>query len=67
MVAVDVYERVITEVCGLDRSEMIERLAHFQGRIPLDFSYDFLQNCDTEKLRHLLAAALWRNESGRCH
>lgn len=55
-----VYEAVVQEVCELDRAELSDRLAHFSGDIPLDFSPDFLACCDTDRLRHLLVAALWR-------
>jgi hypothetical protein len=57
------YESLIQEVCGLDRSIMIERLADFSGDLRLDFSRAYLESCDTERLRHLLLAALWRCRS----
>ena len=55
------YESLIQEVCGLDRLSMIDRLIHFPGNLRLDFSRDFLDACDTDRLRHLLLAALWRS------
>jgi hypothetical protein len=58
----DVYESLVEEVCTLNRVDMIAQLAHFPGNLRLDFSKDFLHSCDTDYLRHLLLAALWR-----CH
>lgn len=58
----DIYESLLQEVCGLDRAAVIERLSRFPGDLRLDFSLDYLQGCNTEHLRHLLLAALWR-----CH
>ena len=56
----EVYESLMTVVCALDRRALIERLTHFPGELPLDFTEDFLSQCETEKLRHVLLAAEWR-------
>ncbi len=56
----ELYESVIGEVCEMDRSSVIAHLTHFQGEIRLDFSEEYLQTCDTDRLRHWLVAAIWR-------
>ena len=58
----EVYESLVEEVCMLNRVDMIEQLMHFPGNVRLDFTEDYLHSCDTDYLRHLLLAALWR-----CH
>lgn len=57
---VDLYEAIADEVCRLERPALIDRLTHFEGRLPLDFSQEYLNSCTTDQMRHLLAAALWR-------
>ncbi len=54
-----VFETIAADVCVLDRSAVIDALTHFAS-FPLDLSDEYLATCPTEKLRHLLAAALWR-------
>jgi hypothetical protein len=44
---------------------MIDRLSRFHGNLHLDFSSEFLRTCETDQLRHLLVAALWRCEMKR--
>ena len=56
----EVYEALLVEVCGLERAELLERLTHFRGALPLDFSAEYLAGCDTDRMRHLLVAAMWR-------
>ncbi len=56
----EVYESVLLEVASLDRPALIDRLAHFAGDLHLDFSEDFLARCDTDRMRHMLVAAIWR-------
>ncbi len=45
------------EVVEMDRSRCIAELMSF-GRIPLDFSLDYLQSLPVEQLRHILMAAV---------
>jgi hypothetical protein len=59
MTQTDIYEGLVQDVCVLDRATVIERLAHFKGNLQLDFSPAFLHSCDTDRLRHMLLAALW--------
>lgn len=54
------YEQIAAEVCRLDRSDLVDRLTHFDGPIKLDFTAEALGNYSTDRMRHLLAAAIWR-------
>ena len=59
----ELYESLMLQVAGLPREDMIQRLARFSGQVRLDFSQDYLDGCDTDQLRHLLLAAMWRDAS----
>jgi hypothetical protein len=48
------------ELAPLDRQALIVRLTTVHPGLPLDFSRDFLNRCETDRLRHLLLAAEWR-------
>ncbi len=58
----ETYESFLVQVASLDRDTLIARLSQFQGNLRLDFSPDYLATCSTDRLRHLLIAALWRCE-----
>lgn len=60
MTSSEEYEAIAREVCTLDRSALIDRLTHFDSQLPLDFSEEFLAASPTDRLRHILVAALWR-------
>jgi hypothetical protein len=60
MSSTEVYESLLVEIASMSRGELIEQLTHFSGDLPLDFSEDYLNGCQTDRLRHLLTAALWR-------
>jgi hypothetical protein len=63
MSSAELYESLIHQVADLPRADMIQRLARFSGNVRLDFSRDYLDGCDTDQLRHLLLAAMWRDAS----
>jgi hypothetical protein len=63
MSSAEIYEALLLEVATLSRADMIARLARFPGHLRLDFSQDYLDSCETDQLRHLLLAALWRDAS----
>lgn len=44
-------------VGNMDRCRVIHEIEHFQGRFPLDFTSDHLENLTAEQLRHILLAA----------
>ncbi len=61
MSSAELYDSLLVEVAELDREQMIARLTRFPGDLRLDFSKDYLEGCQTDQLRHLLLAALWRS------
>ncbi len=57
--AADVFfESVCIEVTKLNKAEVKDRILHFDGPIPLDFTDDYLDSLDLDKLRHILLAAI---------
>lgn len=55
----DVYfETVCTEIATMDKAEVKHHILHFDGPVRLDFTEDYLDSLDLEKLRHILLAAL---------
>lgn len=57
--AADLYiERMCSAVAGMSKSEVKRRILHFDGPVRLDFTEDYLNGLDLEKLRHILLAAL---------
>jgi hypothetical protein len=57
----ETYQRICDQVCGMDRHAVMEDLLHFPGDLHLDFPEEYLEGCSTEKIQHLLVAAMWRN------
>lgn len=51
-------EALATLVAGMSKSELIERLMHYDGRPRLDFTESYLRSQTDEKLRHILFSAL---------
>jgi len=47
----------LSEIASLSREELIDRLTHFKGTCPLDFTPDFLARKTVPQLRHILVAA----------
>lgn len=62
MSSAETYESFLVQVASLDRAALIARLAQFSGDLRLDFSPEYLATCQTDQLRHLLLAAMWRCE-----
>lgn len=56
-----IYESLVGEVCTLSRNTLIKRLLRFTDGVELDFSQEYLDGCETERIRHLLVAAMWRS------
>ncbi len=56
----ETYQRICDHVSGMDRDAVTQDLLHFPGDLILDFSEDYLAACTTEKMQHLLVAAMWR-------
>ena len=58
MAAVCKFEGAVVSVASLSKSEVISRLRGFDGSFRLDFSDDYLEKQDVDKLRHILLAAM---------
>lgn len=52
------FEQVATSIAVLGRRELKSRIKSFRGRFKLDFTDDYLDTIDVERLRHILLAAL---------
>jgi hypothetical protein len=63
MYSQSVLEEVSTSVSDLDRSELKQRIKDFHGRFKLDFTDDYLETASTDRLRHILLAAIMTAES----
>ncbi len=55
---------LIRNICRMDRRQCIERLLHFE-EIPLDFDRATLEGMATDRLRHLLMAAVHTRDKYR--
>ncbi len=51
-------EQSITTVVGMGKSELKKRIRSFNGRFRLDFSDDYLNGVNADRLRHILMAAM---------
>ena len=48
---------IASQVNRLGREEVIHELLNFDGRVPLDFTPEFLAGHSVEQLKHILLAA----------
>jgi hypothetical protein len=61
----DFFEQTATSIAALDREELKRRIKNFHGRFKLDFTEDYLNQLNVDRLRHILLAAPIR-ASGSC-
>ena len=54
----DFFEQTATSIAALDRDELKRRIRNFKGRFKLDFTDDYLDRLNVDRLRHILLAAL---------
>jgi len=52
------FERTATSIASLDKSAVKKRIKNFKGRFRLDFSDEYLDKLSTDRLRHILLAAM---------
>jgi hypothetical protein len=52
------FEKIVSAIASLSKSEVKRRLLHFRGRIKLDFTESYLDSLSADKLRHILLAAM---------
>jgi hypothetical protein len=51
------FEQTATSIAALDRDELKRRIRNFRGRFKLDFTEDYLEHLNIDRLRHILLAA----------
>jgi len=49
-------EELIFLVSTMQRDDLVERLLHFRGNFPIDFSESFLRGLSLDRLRHIFVA-----------
>ena len=52
------FERSCAKVLEMTKSEVKHRILHFDGPVRLDFTEEYLNTLDLDRLRHILLAAL---------
>lgn len=52
------FEQYCAYITSLSKPEIKERLLHFDGPIKMDFTDDYLETLDVDRLRHILMAAV---------
>jgi hypothetical protein len=52
-----IFEQTATSIAALDRDELKRRIKNFRGRFKLDFTEDYLNDLNIDRLRHILLAA----------
>lgn len=52
------FEQACSYIMTFNKSELIERLLHFEGPLNLDFTDEYLQTLPCDRLRHILLAAM---------
>jgi len=57
MTSRELFEQAATSIAALDRDELKRRIRNFRGRFKLDFTEDYLENLNIDRLRHILLAA----------
>ena len=63
MAASKCFEREASSIAALGRHELEKRIKNFRGRFKLDFTKDYLNRLSTDRLRHILLAAVMNNRS----
>jgi hypothetical protein len=58
-------EEIVARMCRMGRAGMLRELRQFRARFILDFTDDFLEGLSTERVRHILLAALLHGQSGK--
>ncbi len=51
------FEQTASSIAALDRVELKRRIRDFRGRFKLDFTEDYLDKLNIDRLRHILLAA----------
>ena len=51
-------DKLAVNLAGMSRSQLKRKLLSLKTRFPLDFTEEFLDSMSSDKLRHILLAAL---------
>lgn len=51
------FEQAATSIAALNRDELKRHIRNFRGRFQLDFSEEYLDQLNVDRLRHILLAA----------
>ena len=52
------FEKIATVIAKFGKLDIIKRIRRFNGSFKLDFTDEYLDSLSTEKLRHILMAAM---------
>ncbi|MBN2137584.1 MAG: hypothetical protein JW720_07250 [Sedimentisphaerales bacterium] len=52
------FEQTASSLTSLGRNELKRRIRNFKGRFKLDFTDEYLNKLSSDRLRHILLAAL---------
>ena len=58
MISKEYFEQTTVSLASLGKIELKKRIKNFKGRFRLDFTEAYLENLSTDRLRHILLAAL---------
>ena len=56
MLASDQVEEMICLVAAMDRAALIDQFRSYRASFPLDFTEEFLESADLDRLRHIFVA-----------
>lgn len=51
------FEKMCSKIASMNKGEVIRWLLNFDG-VKMDFTADYLENLSTDRLRHILLAAI---------
>ena len=52
------FEKLFAAVASMSKNEVKNKILHFTGRPGLDFTEEYLDNLNLDRLRHILLSAL---------
>ena len=52
------FEKMCSKIASMNKSEVIRKLVNFNGPIKMDYTRDYLESLTTDRLRHILLAAV---------
>jgi hypothetical protein len=58
MISRERFEQAAVSIASLNKGQLKSRIRNFKGRFKLDFTEDYLNKLSTDRLRHILLAAL---------